>query len=178
MVLGDHVEIGNKAGTLLNADDVPGSVKVVCQSALVRSMCRSRVPRKHLKLVSQTSAALIRAKSWTMRAMRRVPQELRDWFLNSAEVRRSPPLLAHTHHVERADEVPCQSAWVRALSGARIPGKKLQLISRPLVLLIRAKRRRQRTTWRRKHMVGPDQDTSRRQSSQELTARQCHSTWH
>ena len=66
MVLVGDVEVllevtaGHEACHLLDANDAPGSVKVVGQSALVRSARRTRLPGEDLELVSRAPAVLVK----------------------------------------------------------------------------------------------------------------------
>ena len=86
MVLGDHVEVlrqgtvGYEARPFLYADHVPRAIKVRSQQARIRTSYRSRIPGEDLKLVSLTSAALIRMKSRARRPKGRLIQELGAWM--------------------------------------------------------------------------------------------------
>ena len=82
MVLGDHVEVlrqgtvGDEASTLLYVDHMPRPIEVRGQQARIQTSCTSRVPGEELQSVRQTSVALIRTKSKTIRATGRLFQEL------------------------------------------------------------------------------------------------------
>ena len=67
-----------KVCSLQDANAVPGSVKAVSQSALIRVTCRTRVPGEDLELFSRAPAVFVRAKSFSVGAAR-------DFFKNSGD---------------------------------------------------------------------------------------------
>ena len=63
---------GHEACSLLDANDAPGSVKVVCQSSLVRAACRTRLHGEGLELVSRAPAVLVSAEGFFVGAAKRL----------------------------------------------------------------------------------------------------------
>ena len=77
---------GYEVCPLQDANDVPGSVKAVSQSALIRVTCRTRVPGDPLELVSRAPAVFVRAKSFFVGAARKLLQKLRRRLVGGVQV--------------------------------------------------------------------------------------------
>ena len=85
--------VRDEACTIVSTKHVPGSIEVMCHGTRIQAVCRSMVPGEDLELVSQ-SAALIRTKSWTRRAMGRLIHELGEWFPTCLKVRNESSMSA------------------------------------------------------------------------------------